>query len=122
MSGNSAPSAPAVSPPKGVGALSRMGETFAPDLHTGTGNSTVPLALPPARNGFQPKLHMVYGTGAGTGTGAGSGPFGLGWWASILDVPRRTSPRVSVCRINKVALNQAPRLPHAPCRITSCAA
>ena len=116
MSGNSAASAPAISSPKGVGALSRMGETFALDLHTGTGNFTVPIALPPARNGVQPKLDMV------CGTGTSNGPFGLCWRASIPEIPQRTSPRVSICRRNKSALNQEPRLPHAPCRITSCAA
>jgi hypothetical protein len=46
--------------PKGGGALSGIGETFPPDLHTGTGNFTVPLALPPGRNGFQPELSLAY--------------------------------------------------------------
>jgi hypothetical protein len=40
--------------PKGGGALHGIGETFSPDLHTGTGNFTIPVALPPGRNGFQP--------------------------------------------------------------------
>ena len=116
MSGNSAASDPEISPTNGVGALGGIGEMFTPHLHTGTGNFTVPLALPPARNGFQPKLDMAYGTGTG------NGPFGLGWRASIPEVPRRTSPRVSICRRNKFALIEELRLPHAPCRITSCAA
>jgi hypothetical protein len=49
-----------------------LGETFAPDLHTGTGNLTVPIAIPPGRNKFQPDLSLVYSTGHG------NSPFGLG--------------------------------------------
>lgn len=58
--------------PKGGGAIQGIGEKFAPDLFTGTGNFTVPIALPPGRNGFQPQLSLVYSTGAG------NGPFGMG--------------------------------------------
>ena len=39
----------AISLPQGGGALQGIGETFAPDLHTGTGNFTIPIALPPGR-------------------------------------------------------------------------
>ena len=66
-----------ISTPQGGGALHGIGETFSPDLHTGTGNFTVPIALPPGRNGFQPQLNLVYSTGNG------NGPFGLGWSLSI---------------------------------------
>ncbi|HVH13446.1 MAG TPA: SpvB/TcaC N-terminal domain-containing protein, partial [Longimicrobium sp.] len=64
---NTQASAPAdtLSLPTGGGALKGIGETFSPDLHTGTGNFTLPLALPPGRNGFQPKLDLTYSTGAG---------------------------------------------------------
>lgn len=62
-----------------------IGEKFSPDLHTGTGNFTVPIALPPGRNGFQPQLNLVYSTGNG------NGPFGLGWSLSIPGVSRKTS-------------------------------
>src|SRR5215471_17426758 len=74
-----------ISLPKGGGALRGIGETFSPDLHTGTGNFTVPIALPPGRNGFQPKLNLVYSTGSG------NGPFGLGWNLSVPGVSRKTS-------------------------------
>jgi hypothetical protein len=74
--------------PKGGGALSGIGETFAPDLHTGTGNFTVPLALPPGRNGFQPDLSLAYSSGNG------NGPFGLGWRLSIPGVSRKTAQGV----------------------------
>lgn len=64
--------------PKGGGAQQGLGEKFSPDLHTGTGNFTVPIALPPGRNGFQPQLNLVYSTRNGNGY------FGLGWSLSIL--------------------------------------
>jgi RHS repeat-associated protein len=71
--------------PKGGGALHGLGEKFSPDLHTGTGNFTVPIAIPPGRNGFQPQLSLVYSTGNGNGL------FGLGWNLSIPGVTRKTS-------------------------------
>lgn len=86
MSSNS--SAEAISLPQGGGALSGIGEKFSPDLFTGTGNFTVPIALPPGRNGFQPQLNLVYSTGNG------NSPFGLGWNLSIPGVSRKTSDGV----------------------------
>jgi len=77
--------ASAISLPKGGGAQKGIGEKFSPDLFTGTGNFTVPIALPPGRNGFQPELNLVYSTGNG------NSPFGLGWSLSIPGVSRKTS-------------------------------
>src|SRR5262245_27635093 len=88
MGKNSSSSGPAISLPKGGGALNGIGETFVPDLHTGTGNFTVPIAVPQGRNGFQPDLMLIYSTGNG------NGPFGLGWSVSIPGVSRRTSKGV----------------------------
>nr|WP_240966605.1 SpvB/TcaC N-terminal domain-containing protein [Nodosilinea sp. P-1105] len=62
-----------------------IGETFSPDLHTGTGNFTVPIALPSGRNEFQPELSLVYSTGNGNSA------WGLGWGLSIPGVMRKTS-------------------------------
>ncbi|OUC11784.1 MAG: hypothetical protein B0A82_26750 [Alkalinema sp. CACIAM 70d] len=85
MSNKSGTSSQVISLPKGGGALHGIGEKFSPDLFTGTGNFTVPIALPPGRNGFQPKLNLVYSTGNG------NGDFGLGWGLSIPGVSRKTS-------------------------------
>lgn len=74
-----------ISNPQGGGALQGIGEKFSPDLHTGTGNFTVPIALPPGRNGFQPQIGLVYSTGAG------NSPFGLGWSLSIPGISRKTA-------------------------------
>ena len=74
--------------PTGGGALAGIDETFGPDLHTGTGNFTVPIALPPGRGGLQPHLQLGYSTGHG------NGPFGLGWSLSLPGVSRRTGKGV----------------------------
>ena len=66
----------------------RNRQKFAPDLHTGTGNFTIPIAVPPGRNGFQPQLSLTYSTGNG------NGPFGLGWSLSIPGISRKTSKGV----------------------------
>lgn len=84
-----------ISIPKGGGALKGIGEKFSPDLHTGTGNYSVPIDLPPGRNGFQPSLSLVYSTGNG------NSPFGLGWALSIPGVTRKTAKGVSVCDDSK---------------------
>lgn len=77
-----------ISLPKGGGALHGIGEKFSPDLHTGTGNFSFPIAIPAGRNGFQPQLTLGYSTGNG------NGPFGLGWNLSIPAVSRKTSQGV----------------------------
>src|SRR5437870_13797557 len=84
-----------ISLPQGGGALHGIGETFSPDLHTGTGNFTVPVALPPGRNGFQPQLSLGYSTGNG------NGPFGLGWSLSVPGVSRKPSKGIPVYDASK---------------------
>jgi RHS repeat-associated protein len=71
--------------PQGGGAISGMGEKFSPDLFTGTGNFSVPIAVPPGRNGMQPSL------GLGYSTGSGNSPFGLGWSLGVPGVMRQTA-------------------------------
>src|SRR5215204_1465577 len=85
MSTKSSMSSQVISLPKGGGALHGIGEKFAPDLHTGTGNFSVPIAVPSGRIGFQPDLTLVYSAGQG------NGPFFLGWSLSIPGVTRQTS-------------------------------
>lgn len=85
MSNKSGASSQIISLPQGGGAVRGIGETFSPDLHTGTGNFSVPIALPAGRNGFQPELSLVYSTGNG------NGPFGMGWNLNVPGVTRKTS-------------------------------
>lgn len=71
--------------PEGGGAQKGMGETFSPDLHSGTGNFSFPIAVPPGRNGLQPALTVGYSSGNG------NGEFGLGWGLSIPGIMRKTN-------------------------------
>lgn len=79
-----------ISTPKGGGAVGGLGEKFSPDLFTGTGNFSVPIALPAGRNGFQPELGLQYSTGSGNGI------FGLGWNLSVPGVVRKTAKGVPI--------------------------
>lgn len=79
-----------ISNPKGGGAQSGLGEKFSPDLFTGTGNFSVPIAVPPGRNGFQPELTLGYSSGNGNGV------FGMGWALGIPGVSRKTSKGIPV--------------------------
>src|SRR5215475_15868377 len=85
MLGKSGGADQVLSLPKGGGALKGLGEKFSPDLYTGTGNFSVPLTVPPGRNGLQPQLALTYSTGNG------NGPFGLGWSLSVPGVTLKTS-------------------------------
>ena len=84
-----------ISTPKGGGAMSGMGEKFSPDLFTGTGNFSVPIAVPPGRNGFQPELTLGYSTGSG------NSPFGLGWGLSVPGIMRKTDKGIPIYDDNK---------------------
>ena len=56
---------PAISLPKGGGAIKGMGEKFAANPVTGSGSMTVPIATTPGRSGFGPQLSVVYDSGQG---------------------------------------------------------
>ncbi|MCU0543439.1 MAG: toxin [Oscillatoriaceae cyanobacterium Prado104] len=75
---------PAVSLPKGGGAIKGMGEKFAANPVTGTGSMSVPIAIGPGRSGFGPQLSLSYDSGAGNGI------FGLGWNLSLPFIARKT--------------------------------
>jgi RHS repeat-associated protein len=75
---------PAVSLPKGGGAIKGMGEKFAANPVTGTGSVKVPIATSSGRSGFGPQLSLSYDSGAG------NGPFGFGWSLSLPSITRKT--------------------------------
>ena len=81
---NKAGAQQAISLPKGGGAIKGIGETFQPNLFSGTGNHSIPIALSPGRNGFGPMLSLQYSSGNGNGL------FGLGWELSIPRITRKT--------------------------------
>ena len=75
---------PAVSLPKGGGAIRGIGEKFSSNPVTGTGSLTVPLPLSPGRSNFGPELQLTYDSGSG------NGPFGIGWSLSLPAITRKT--------------------------------
>lgn len=75
---------PAISLPKGGGAIRGLGEKFSANPMTGTGSLTVPIYTSPGRSGFGPQLSLSYGSGSG------NGPFGLGWSTSLPEITRKT--------------------------------
>lgn len=77
-------SAPAISLPKGGGAIRGIGEKFAANPVTGTGSLSVPIATSPGRSGFGPQLSLTYDSGSG------NGPFGFGWNLSLPSITRKT--------------------------------
>ena len=84
MNDQSAPASQVLSLPQGGGAVHGIGETFQPNLFSGTGNFTIPIATSPGRAGFGPQLALQYSTGNGNGA------FGLGWQLSIPNITRKT--------------------------------
>ncbi|MBS0184491.1 MAG: hypothetical protein JSS39_19055, partial [Nitrospira sp.] len=76
--------APAISLPKGGGAIRGVGAKFSANPVTGTGSMTVPIAMSPGRSGFGPQLSLSYDSSAG------NGPFGLGWNLSLPAITRKT--------------------------------
>jgi hypothetical protein len=78
--------------PSGGGAIRGLGETFSPDLQTGTGKLTIPISVPSGRSGMQSRLDLVYSTGRG------NGPFGLGWDLAVPGVSRKTARGVPTYR------------------------
>lgn len=77
-------SPPAVSLPKGGGAIKGIGEKFAANPVTGTGSLSIPLPLSPGRSGFTPALTLSYDSGSG------NGPYGFGWSVGYPGITRRT--------------------------------
>lgn len=82
-------SPPAISLPKGGGAIRGIDEKFSVNSATGTSSLVVPIFTTPGRSDFYPKLSLSYDSGAG------NGPFGLGWNLSI------KKPH-STCKCNSV--------------------
>src|SRR5438128_11052836 len=77
-------STPAISLPKGGGAIHGIGEKFGANPVTGTGSLNVPIATSPGRSGFGPQLSLSYDSGAG------NGPFGFGWSLATPSITRKT--------------------------------
>ncbi|MDO9103680.1 MAG: toxin TcdB middle/N-terminal domain-containing protein [Methylovulum sp.] len=70
--------------PKGPGSIEGLGESFAPQLNTGTASYRVNLTIPPGINRHQPTLALVYNGGHG------NSPLGIGWRLNIPSIQRQT--------------------------------
>jgi len=75
---------PAITLPKGGGAIRGIGEKFAANPVTGTGATSVPLAVSPGRSGFGPEISLSYDSGAG------NAPYGFGWSLNLPQITRKT--------------------------------
>jgi len=73
-----------ISLPSGPGSIEGLGESFEPQLNTGTSTYAVKIALPPGRNGFQPGLSLQYNSGSSNSA------FGLGWSLPVPYIQRQT--------------------------------
>ena len=76
--------APALSLPKGGGAIRGIGEQFGINPVNGTGTLNIPIFTTPGRSDFYPKLSLSYDSGAGNGA------FGFGWHLSVPAITRKT--------------------------------
>jgi RHS repeat-associated protein len=79
----------AISLPTGPGSIQGLGESFQPQLNTGSGSYAVKLEVPPGSGGQTPELTLGYDTGSP------NGPLGLGWTLSTMKgVARNTDDGV----------------------------
>jgi RHS repeat-associated protein len=78
--------------PGGGGDVRGLGETFRPDLHSGTGSYAIPLDIPNGPNDIAPKLTLLYQTGSG------NGPFGMGFGLHLPAIARSTDRRIPTYR------------------------
>ena len=80
---NSVNQPPAISLPKGGGAINGISEKFSANPVTGTSSFSIPLPVSRAR-GLEPQLSLSYDSGSG------NGPCGLGWNLSVAAISRKT--------------------------------
>ena len=90
-----APEAPKMELPKGGGALRSIGEKFEANPVTGTANISVPIAMSPGRNGFQPQISLSYNSGGGNGI------FGMGWGMGLASISRKTQKGLPIYQDDK---------------------
>jgi RHS repeat-associated protein len=73
-----------ISLPKGPGSVEGLGESFEPQLNTGTATYRVKIAVSPGVNKHQPEIALEYNSGYG------NSPVGLGWDFNTSFIQRRT--------------------------------
>ncbi len=73
-----------ISLPSGPGSIEGLGDSFEPQLNSGTSSYSVKVAIPPGVNGLQPEVVLRYNAGSG------NGPFGLAWSLGGFSIQRQT--------------------------------
>lgn len=73
-----------ISIPSGPGSIEGLGESFEPQLNTGSFTYGIVVPVPPGRGGFQPTIRFSYNSGRG------NGPLGLGWRLDQTTIQRQT--------------------------------
>jgi RHS repeat-associated protein len=77
----------AISLPSGPGSIQGLGESFQPQLNSGSGSTGLKLLLPRGPGGLTPELSLAYNSGGP------NGPFGLGWSLTGMMSIRRNTDR-----------------------------
>lgn len=85
-----------ISLPSGPGSIEGLGDSFEPQLNTGTSAYSVKVAIPPGVAGLQPSVVLRYNAGAG------NGPFGLAWSWSPMTIQRQTEKGLPTYTANDV--------------------
>ena len=73
-----------ISLPSGPGSIEGLGESFQPQLNTGTSAFGITIALPSGVNGLQPTVRLGYNSGGGNSC------FGIGWELACETIQRQT--------------------------------
>lgn len=73
-----------ISLPKGPGAIEGLGESFEPQLNTGTATYAIKIKVSPGVNKHQPEVALEYNSGYGNSVA------GMGWSLSKLNIQRQT--------------------------------
>jgi hypothetical protein len=73
-----------ISLPSGPGSIEGLGDSFEPQLNSGTSSYSVKISAPPGVAGLQPDVVLRYNSGGG------NGPFGIAWSAGFLSIQRQT--------------------------------
>lgn len=73
-----------ISLPSGPGSIEGLGDSFEPQLNSGTSSYSVKIAAPPGVAGLQPDVVLRYNSGGG------NGHFGIAWSAGLTCIQRQT--------------------------------
>lgn len=73
-----------ISLPTGPGSVEGLGESFEPDLNTGTATYGVKIAVSPGVSGHEPSVQLTYNSGYG------NSPLGMAWNLNLEYIQRQT--------------------------------